>query len=149
MRYAVSLAIGFLLVGVVRADDVLPNGPGKELVVKRCGACHSPQIVAGEDETRDQWNDTLNQMMGMGAPLTEDEFNQILDYLATNFPPKVRINRASAERIADGLDLTDKQAQAIVQYRQQHGNFKSIEDLLRVPGLDAKVMTDKKKFIAF
>jgi competence protein ComEA len=149
MRYAVSLAICFLLAGMVRADDVLPNGPGKELVEKRCGSCHSPQIVAGEDETRDQWNDTLNQMMGMGAPLTEDEFNQILDYLANSFPPKVRINRATAERIADGLDLTDKQAQAIVQYRQQHGNFKSFEDLLRVPGLDAKVMADKKKFIAF
>ena len=149
MRYAVSLASCFLLAGAVRADDVLPNGPGKELVEKRCGSCHSSQIVAGEDETRDQWNDTLNQMMNMGAPLTEDEFNQILDYLANNFPPKVRINRATAERIADGLDLTDKQAQAIVQYRQQHGNFRSLEDLLRVPGLDAKVMADKKKFIAF
>ena len=127
----------------------LPDGPAKDLTRKRCGTCHSAQILAAQDQTRDQWSDTINKMMGMGAQLTEDEFNDILDYLSTNFPPKVRVNRATAERIASGLDLPIQQAEIIVRYRDQHGNFKSFEDLLIVPGLDTKKMTERKKFIAF
>jgi competence protein ComEA len=127
----------------------LPDGPGKELTQKRCGTCHSVQIVAAQDQTRDEWTGTINKMMGMGAQMTEEEFNQILDYLSTNFPPKIRVNRATAERIAAGLDLSEKEAEDIVHYREQHGSFKSFDELLKVPGLDAKKMAERKKFIAF
>jgi competence protein ComEA len=130
-------------------QQVLPDGPGKELTQSKCGTCHSVQILAAQDQTRDEWSDTINKMMGMGAQMTEEEFNSILDYVATNFPPKVRVNRATAERIAKGLDLAQTEAEAIVHYRQQNGNFKSFDDLLKVPGLDAKKMAERRKLIAF
>ncbi len=48
----------------------------------------------------------------------------------------VNVNSADAETIArqlKGVGL--KKAQAIVDYRAQHGPFKSVEDLLQVKGI--------------
>ncbi|WP_194437891.1 ComEA family DNA-binding protein [Vibrio fluminensis] len=48
----------------------------------------------------------------------------------------VNVNQASAQEIADmlkGIGL--KKAQAIVDYRQQQGPFKQIEDLAKVQGI--------------
>lgn len=49
---------------------------------------------------------------------------------------KVSINTASAEelaRVMNGVGL--KKAQAIVNYRDEFGPFKSVEDLRQVPGM--------------
>jgi competence protein ComEA len=40
-------------------------------------------------------------------------------------------------------------AKAVVAYRTEHGEFKSIDDLKKVPGLDAKLIDEKKGWIAF
>ncbi|GAB2656556.1 ComEA family DNA-binding protein [Vibrio panuliri] len=48
----------------------------------------------------------------------------------------VNVNQASAQEIADllqGIGL--KKAQAIVEYRQQHGAFEKIDDLAKVSGI--------------
>ncbi|MDH7570046.1 MAG: type II secretion system protein GspK [Armatimonadota bacterium] len=51
--------------------------------------------------------------------------------------PRVNLNTASAEALmnAAGGALTPQQAQAIVTYRQQSGEFTSVAGLLDVPGL--------------
>lgn len=49
---------------------------------------------------------------------------------------QVNINQADAETIADvlvGVGLT--RAQAIVEYREQHGPFQSVDDLIEVKGI--------------
>ncbi len=66
----------------------LPDAPGKETVLQLCGSCHSPQIVLGQRLTRDQWSEIVASMIARGAKGTQDQFGEVIDYLAKNLPPK-------------------------------------------------------------
>ncbi len=50
----------------------------------------------------------------------------------TNSGSLVNINTASAAEMQQMLHISSKTAQAIVDYRLQHGNYSSVEDLLQV-----------------
>ena len=53
----------------------------------------------------------------------------------------VNINSADARQIAGGLKgIGPKKAAAIVEYRQQHGKFKTLHDLDKVRGIGAKTV---------
>lgn len=64
----------------------LPEGAGKATVQKVCSGCHAPEIVVGRHETKDGWERIVSSMVDKGANGTDDEFNTIIDYLATHFP---------------------------------------------------------------
>jgi competence protein ComEA len=54
---------------------------------------------------------------------------------------KVDINRASASELAAALNgVGESKAQAIVDYRTQHGPFKSAEQLAQVRGIGLKTV---------
>jgi competence protein ComEA len=98
-------------------------------------------------------------MVARGAQGSEEEFGEIVQYLTKNFPPqsggaaatasKVNVNKAAAPELKTELELSDKEAAAIVSYRQQNGDFKSVEQLEKVPGLDASKIEAKKSRIIF
>jgi competence protein ComEA len=53
----------------------------------------------------------------------------------------VNVNTASAEEIAIALYGVGKyKAQAIVQYRQEHGHFKSVKGLKKVRGIGQGIL---------
>lgn len=58
----------------------------------------------------------------------------------------VNINTADAQAIADQLNgIGLKKAEAIIEYRKEHGPFKTLEDLKNVKGIgDATVSTNEK-----
>lgn len=64
----------------------LPEGPGKATMQKICSGCHAPEIVLGRRDTKEGWAQVVSSMVDRGANGTDDEFNTIIDYLATNFP---------------------------------------------------------------
>jgi mono/diheme cytochrome c family protein len=64
-----------------------PDAPGKETVQKVCGSCHGAEVIVPKGLTRQQWGDVIASMVTRGAKGTDEEFAQVLDYLATNFPP--------------------------------------------------------------
>jgi mono/diheme cytochrome c family protein len=66
----------------------LPDAPQKQTVMRLCGTCHSVNLVLGRGMTRVQWGDTVSSMVARGAKGTPEEFSQVVDYLAANFPPK-------------------------------------------------------------
>jgi competence protein ComEA len=88
-------------------------------------------------------------MAGFGAVGTDDEFTAILDYLVKNFPSPVNVNKATAEQLESGLGLSTAEAEAVIQYREKNGDFKSIDDLKKVPDLDAGKLDAKKARLAF
>jgi cytochrome c5 len=72
----------------VASQVSLPQGPGKEALQKVCGSCHAAEIVVNRDGhagTRDRWAGTIDRMLARGAKGTNDEFDQITDYLVANF----------------------------------------------------------------
>jgi cytochrome c oxidase cbb3-type subunit III len=94
------------------AGDLLPDSPQKPTVVKLCGTCHSVSIVAGKALTREQWSEVIASMVGRGAKGSEEEFAQVTDYLAKNFPAKPNGPAAPARRGGGGgfsMGPNDKQ----------------------------------------
>ncbi len=80
-------------------------------------------------------------MADRGLKLNKGEHEAVVNYLARNFgiafAAKVNVNKATAEEMTSRLRLTSKEADAIVTYRRQHGNFKDWLDLLKVDGVNA------------
>ena len=60
----------------------------RELFEDVCSYCHSLQKVKGQELTRDEWRDLIKGMIFEGAPVTEEEFALIVEYLAKNFGTK-------------------------------------------------------------
>jgi competence protein ComEA len=108
--------------------------------------------VIGKGQSADGWTEVLNKMVENGAQGTDDEFNAILDYLTTNFPAppdKINVNTATVWNLRNWMNLSEKQSNAVVDYRKQNGDFKNLDDLKKVPGLDAKMLDAKKDHITF
>lgn len=130
----------------------LPDGPGKETTQRICGACHGAEIVVGRKMDKDGWTQIVISMVQRGAQGTDDEFSEIVDYLSANFSPgsssKLNINKANSKDFQTILEISDKLGDAIVQYRKDNGDFKSVEDLKKVPGIDAaKIESNKSKLV--
>jgi len=59
--------------------------------------------------------------------------------------PVVNINTAESERLVDDLvGIGPQKALAIVRYRQQHGPFKQVDDLVLVSGIGAKTVEQNR-----
>ena len=53
----------------------------------------------------------------------------------------ININTASAKELTKGLKgIGMKKAQAVVSYRKKNGEFKSVEDLLKVKGVGKNIL---------
>lgn len=60
----------------------------------------------------------------------------------------VNINTANAEALAKELNgIGIKKAEAIVNYRKQNGNFKTVEALTKVKGIGLKTVEKNRKEI--
>jgi competence protein ComEA len=59
------------------------------------------------------------------------------------------VNTAAAGEIEKGLGLATNEAAAIVEYRAKNGNFKTLDDLKKVDGVDAKKLDAAKDRMAF
>ena len=127
----------------------LPAGPGKDTLIRVCSKCHSPDNVLANGQDRSGWENTINQMASFGAIASDDEFSQIVDYLVKNFPAPVHVNQATSAQLVAGLGLTTPEADAVVDYRKKNGDFKSLDDLKKVPDIDAKKLDAKKDQVAF
>jgi virginiamycin B lyase len=66
----------------------LPDGPGRDLLETKCGACHAPTDVIRGGRTADEWSEVVHDMMERGATVTDAEAPIVIQYLARNFPPK-------------------------------------------------------------
>jgi competence protein ComEA len=139
--------------GVRPARGQLPDGAGRDETVKLCSQCHRPEVVVSLRQDRAGWTATVRKMTALGAKGTDQEFSAALEYLAMHFPadevPRVNVNTATAIELESGLTLRRSQAAAIIAYRLQHGAFKSVEDLKKVPGLDPGKLEAKRDRVAF
>ena len=71
---------------VPSTQSTLPPGPGHDLTVRVCSGCHSPDLAASQRLSAQEWNSLVQSMSARGAAATDDEFDEITDYLAKSFP---------------------------------------------------------------
>lgn len=65
----------------------LPDGPGKAVVQHACLQCHGVNVIARQPRSRDDWMAVAAVMIGRGVQLNDDEYDQVIDYLATRLGP--------------------------------------------------------------
>jgi competence protein ComEA len=147
MRILASALLPLAFISLAHAQD-LPDGLGKDVTVRVCGACHDPGVVAQYHNSKDDWQPIVDDMRGRGADGSDADFKVIVDYLGHYFGPTVFINKAPATEI-ESLGLTSAEAAAIVTYRQTNGDFKDMSDLRKVPGLDMKKLEPIQSRILF
>lgn len=135
-----------------QSADPWPNTPGKQTFLQLCSSCHAVDNVIGHNQDVSGWTDTLNQMIQNGAQGSDEDYSAILQYLVTNFgpmPAKVNVNKATAMNFRSWLGMPEKEADAIVAYRTQHGDYKSLDDLKKVPGVDPNYIDSEKDLLTF
>ena len=130
----------------------LPAGAGRELLIRACTGCHKAEEFAAYRHTPSEYRLIVYRMGDAAA--SAKELDEIADYLATNFPKvedpsKINVNHASAKELEQGLNLTTKEAEAIVRYRERHGDFRAIGDLFVIYGLDGRKIQAAKDKISF
>ncbi len=64
------------------AQETLPPGPGKQLVLDTCVQCHDFKWITGQRKSEAAWRQTVNMMIWRGAPLMPGEAGVISKYLA-------------------------------------------------------------------
>ena len=131
----------------------LPDGPGKDETARVCGSCHDTANAVAVRLTREGWQNLIVDMVNRGAVATDEDMQAILEYLTTHFPGDaarpLNINTATNVELESILQLLRKEATALIQYRQKHGKFKSIDELKKVPGVDFKKIESRKDRIVF
>jgi competence protein ComEA len=126
----------------------LPDAPGKQVVVRVCTSCHDAETVIGSSRTKLGWRQNVDDMISRGAEGSEEDMDAVVAYLATYFG-KVNVNTATARDLEKVLELSEKEAQAIVAYREKNTRIKDFEELKKVPGVSAEKLQAKRGLIAF
>lgn len=92
------------------AADALPPGKGHDLVQRTCSSCHSVGVITSQRHDADGWDQIVGVMVQRGAKATDDEQDQIVDYLAANFgaktaqvPPAVKASQAKPAKSAGSV----------------------------------------------
>ena len=90
MRQLAACAL-WVVASTVVADEGqvrLKEGAGKNLVVAQCAICHSLDYIPMNSPFLDRkgWEASVNKMVKvMGAPISPEDAQKIVDYLATQY----------------------------------------------------------------
>jgi len=142
-----------LFLTLAASAQQLPDGPGRTELEKMCKQCHELARSISLRQDRDGWSNTMSKMVAFGMKANEHDMNLVIDYLVKNFPaedvPRINVNTATAIELESGLSLRRSQAAAVLAYRAKNGNFKSLDDLKKVPLIDPEKIEAKKDRITF
>jgi competence protein ComEA len=147
--YVVGVATYVLMsASAVEAQEALPDAPGKAVLAKACSDCHEMETVIGSRRTKLGWQQIVDDMISRGAEGSKEDMEAVVAYLTTYFG-KVNVNTATVQDLEKALDLSEKEAQAIVSYRERNTKIRDFEELKRVPGVSAETLQAKRGLIAF
>jgi competence protein ComEA len=65
-----------------------------------------------------------------------------------NSNPILNINNASIEQLEQIKGIGAKKAQAIIEYRLEHGNFSTVDDLSKVKGIGSKFISKNRPWMS-
>jgi cytochrome c5 len=83
-----ATAIVFTVMVATAAAQELPQAPGRDVVQRRCVACHEADLLTQQRLSRTGWARSVDKMVRWGAVVEADERDPLLDYLAAYFAPR-------------------------------------------------------------
>lgn len=89
----------------------------------------------------------LSEVYGLPIERLEEWYSQM--YIASPMLRKIRINDMNANELQRHPYIAKKQAERIVQYRNQHGKFRSIDDMRKILMLDTDFFTKIELYLDF
>jgi cytochrome c5 len=70
---------------LARHHGPVPDGAGKRILLNTCTMCHDLGRIRLGHRSPEEWEETLVSMLNEGAPLSDDDFPVILEYLSEHF----------------------------------------------------------------
>jgi mono/diheme cytochrome c family protein len=128
-----------LMLGGGMAYGQLPDGPHKDTALKLCGTCHAATIVSGRAMTREQWSEVVSNMISKGAKGSQEEFQQVVDYLSATFPAKPATGvSATPPRRTGGLSMGPANKQIVDADAANRGRSVYFRDCINCHGPKAR-----------
>jgi competence protein ComEA len=154
IRILPAIALFPFLISPAQAQKDFPEAPAREFVNKICLQCHEPAQLLTQKRTESDWKKTIARMSQKGIPGTPEQYDAITAYMAKNFgkeedSTKVNMNKAKAEEIVTLIGLTQDEAQALVLYREKHGDYREWGEMLVVYGVDGRKLEAAKDRMSF
>lgn len=165
LSVVLSAVVAFWFLAWLDEDDTptleQTKPPLKKISVYVSGQVQNIAVVELEDEGNLRLIDAVNAAGGLtdfadadavnlAAPLTDGQHihiptKEIFRDMPTSSDSSdlVNINTADAEKLATLKGIGPALAQRIIEYREQNGSFKSVDEIVNVRGIGAK------KFAAF
>ena len=146
---------GVLLVAALfaaaQAAEVAPPNPRlareAQSLKTVCANCHNLQLVMDTPKSYDDWHDTVQKMVDRGASGTDEQFDDIMDYLHRTMTT-INVNTAVADELEIVLNVPETTAQAIIARRSTQ-KFTGLADLKSVSGVQASTVDAKARLIFF
>jgi len=88
-----------------------------------------------------------DEMVIYVAKIGEEVLESTMPEVATSDNAKVNINTADASQLQTLSGVGQKRAEDIIQYREQNGSFKSVDELKNVSGFGEKTLEKLRDFI--
>lgn len=130
MRTRLGLPLLLSVLGLIATSKsvnaqnyLLPDAPGKAVVLERCEVCHGPVLILHKRSPR-QWDAVVGQMITQGADVTDSDRKVILAYLdryfgqAKDYVPRPMPLRAPGP----GLTLALQAAEGAEQFCENEGH---------------------------
>lgn len=89
-------ALAVLLQSEAELAESMPEGEGKAMVTSVCTTCHSLGTVLSRGGNREEWEQSVNEMIARGAQIFPDEIETIVGYLAANYESQQMTSAASS-----------------------------------------------------
>ena len=128
--------------------STLPPGEERTLFFRVCSECHGVEDVTTERRTPVEWRGIAADMLTRGAQASDDDLKTIVRYLSRHVG-HVNVNRASADDLRTVLELSQEQAEAVVAFRTRQGEFRTTDDVKKVPGVDGRAIEERRDRIVF
>jgi competence protein ComEA len=137
-----------------------------EIFVYVCGEVKNPGVYQMNQEdrivdaieaagglTKKAAADNINQAQKMEdgqqiyVPSKEDGKESSAGAQDTSSEKRISINQATKEELMTLPGIGEAKAESIIAYRQEHGNFQKIEDLMNISGIKEGVYNKIKEYI--
>ncbi len=153
-RWAAMLSLIAVFGVGLAADPAAPFPEQSPLLTREarslqmvCARCHHLELVMDTPMGYENWQETVQKMVDLGAQGTDEQFDDVMDYLHRTMTT-IDVNAADADELEIVLNVPESVAQAIIARRSTR-KFTDLADLKSVPGIDAPTLDGKARLIFF